>query len=109
MTETIHPHAIVDPAARIGSSVVIGPFCVVGPDVVLEDGVRLHSHVVVEGRTRIGPGTQIFPFASIGHAPQDLKYHGEPSELIIGSAVFVVLIWSQLVHIAHADEAAPVP
>jgi UDP-N-acetylglucosamine acyltransferase len=85
MTESIHPQAIVDPAARIGSSVVIGPFCVVGPDVVLEDGVRLHSHVVVEGRTRIGPGTQIFPFASIGHAPQDLKYHGEPSELIIGA------------------------
>ena len=85
MTVSIHPHAIVDPAARIGASVTIGPFCVVGPDVVLEDGVRLHSHVVVEGRTRIGPGTQIFPFASIGHAPQDLKYHGEPSELIIGA------------------------
>ncbi|EWY42149.1 UDP-N-acetylglucosamine acyltransferase [Skermanella stibiiresistens SB22] len=85
MTQSIHPTAIIDPAATLGSAVVIGPFCVVGADVVLADGVRLHSHVVVEGRTRIGAGTQIFPFASIGHAPQDLKFHGEPSELIIGA------------------------
>lgn len=85
MTVTIHPSAVVDPAAKLGEGVSIGPFCVVGPNVELGDGVRLISHVVVEGRTRIGAGTEIYPFASIGHRPQDLKFHGEPSELIIGA------------------------
>lgn len=80
----IHPTAVVDPAARLGAGVTVGPFCLVGPNVELGDGVRLVSHVVVEGRTRIGAGTVIYPFASIGHPPQDLKYRGEPSELIIG-------------------------
>jgi UDP-N-acetylglucosamine acyltransferase len=58
---------------------------VVGPDVTLSEGVRLHSHVVVTGRTVIGPNTHVYPFASIGHQPQDLKYKGEPSELVIGA------------------------
>ncbi|MDZ5647812.1 acyl-ACP--UDP-N-acetylglucosamine O-acyltransferase [Nitrospirillum sp. BR 11828] len=80
----IHPTAVVDPAAQIGAGVKIGPFCVVGPHVTLGDGVDLKSHVVVEGRTQVGSGTVIFPFASIGQVPQDLKYKGEPSELIIG-------------------------
>lgn len=84
MTVTIHPSAIVDPAARLGEGVDIGPFCVVGPRVELGDRVRLVSHVVVEGITRIGAETVIYPFASIGHRPQDLKYRGEPSELVIG-------------------------
>ncbi|MBP5855466.1 acyl-ACP--UDP-N-acetylglucosamine O-acyltransferase [Marivibrio halodurans] len=81
----IHPTAIVDPKADIADDVHIGPYCIVGPDVVLGAGVRLRSHVVVEGRTRIGAGTEIYPFASIGLPPQDLKYKGEPSELVIGS------------------------
>ncbi|MQP67648.1 acyl-ACP--UDP-N-acetylglucosamine O-acyltransferase [Niveispirillum sp. SYP-B3756] len=85
MTSFIHPSAIVDSAAQIGNDVHIGPFCVVGPDVVLGDHVRLVSHVAVDGRTRIGSGTVVYPFASLGHPPQDLKYKGEPSELIIGS------------------------
>ncbi|WP_029014744.1 acyl-ACP--UDP-N-acetylglucosamine O-acyltransferase [Niveispirillum irakense] len=85
MSSNIHPSSIIDPAARIGEGVTIGPFCVVGPDVVLGDNVRLVSHVSVEGRTRIGSGTVVYPFASLGHPPQDLKYKGEPSELIIGS------------------------
>lgn len=80
----IHPSAIIEPGARIGAGVRVGPFSLVGPDVTLEDGVILHSHVVVTGRTRIGAGTQVFPFASLGHAPQDLKYGGEPSELTVG-------------------------
>lgn len=80
----IHPTAIIDPKAQIGANVSIGPFCVVGANVKLHDNVELKSHVVVEGHTTVGEGTRIFPFASIGHAPQDLKYHGEPSELIIG-------------------------
>lgn len=81
----IHPSAVVDPAARIAETAVIGPFCVVGPDVVLGEHVELISHVVVTGRTTVGSGTRIFPFASIGHQPQDLKYHGEPSTLEIGA------------------------
>ena len=85
MTVTIHPSAIVDPAAKLGEGVSIGPFCVVGPDVTLGDGVRLVSHVAVDGRTSIGAETVIYPFASIGHRPQDLKFHGEPSELVIGA------------------------
>ncbi|WP_114391769.1 acyl-ACP--UDP-N-acetylglucosamine O-acyltransferase [Oleisolibacter albus] len=84
MPVSLHPTAVVDPAARLGADVSIGPFCVVGPDVELGDGVRLISHVVVDGRTRIGSGTVIYPFASIGLPPQDLKYRGEPSELVIG-------------------------
>jgi len=80
----IHPSAIVEPGAEIAEGAVIGPYCVVGPDVVLTDKVVLHAHVVIAGRTRIGAGTQIYPFASIGHPPQDLKYKGEPSELVVG-------------------------
>lgn len=85
MNSGIHPTAIVDPAAELGEKVVIGPFCVVGPHVKLGDGCELLSHVVVEGRTEIGPNTRIFPFASIGHPPQDMKYKGEPSRLVIGA------------------------
>lgn len=85
MNPVIHPMSVVDPKARLASGVVIGPFCTVGPDVLLEEGVELVSHVVVAGRTTIGPRTKVYPFASIGHPPQDLKYHGEPSTLTIGS------------------------
>ena len=80
----IHPSAVIDPKASIGSGVEIGPFCVVGPQVAIGDGCRLHSHVVIEGHTEIGAACDIFPFASIGHIPQDMKYAGEESRLIIG-------------------------
>jgi UDP-N-acetylglucosamine acyltransferase len=80
----IHPTAIIEDGAQIGQGCHIGPYCVVGAHVVLGDNMTLKSHVVVDGRTTIGEGTIIYPFASIGTAPQDLKYHGEPSELIIG-------------------------
>jgi UDP-N-acetylglucosamine acyltransferase len=80
----IHSTAIVAPDARLADDVVIGPFCILGDRVELGAGVRLMSHVVVEGRTTIGEGTRIFPFASIGFEPQDLKYRGEDSSLIIG-------------------------
>lgn len=80
----VHPTAVVSPNARIGEDVRIGPYSVIGDDVVLHDGVELVSHVAIAGRTEIGKGTRIFPFASIGHPPQDLKYHGEPSRLVIG-------------------------
>ncbi len=81
----IHPSAIVEPDARLGEDVLIGPYCCVGSEVELGDGVRLISHAVIAGRTRIGPGCQIYPFASVGHQPQDLKFHGEKSRLEIGA------------------------
>lgn len=85
MTEaTVHPTSIVAPNARLGAGVKIGPFCIVGDNVVLHDRVELISHVVAEGHTEIGADTHIYPFASVGHRPQDLKYHGEASRLVIG-------------------------
>jgi len=80
----IHPTAIVASRAKLARDVVIGPYCVVGEDVTLDAGVMLRSHVVVDGRTTIGAGTSIFPFASIGLEPQDLKYRGEKSTLVVG-------------------------
>src|SRR4029453_13837621 len=81
----VHPTAVVEDGASLGDGVRIGPFCHVGSNVKLGDGVELLSHGAVEGRTTIGARTRIFPFASIGHRPQDLKYKGEPSTLEIGS------------------------
>lgn len=80
----IHPTAIVASGATLADDVVIGPYCVIGDPVVLGAGVRLAAHVVIDGRTTIGAGTRIFPFASIGLEPQDLKYQGEASSLVIG-------------------------
>jgi UDP-N-acetylglucosamine acyltransferase len=81
----LHPTAIVEDGASLGEGVRIGPFCHVGAEVTLGEGVELISHAVVAGRTKVGARTRIFPFASIGHQPQDLKYKGERSTLSIGS------------------------
>lgn len=81
----IHPTAIVDPAAQISADVSIGPWCTVGPDVVLEEGVSLISHVVVDGITRIGEASVLYPFCTVGMAPQDLKYKGERTRTEIGA------------------------
>ncbi|MHA3913356.1 acyl-ACP--UDP-N-acetylglucosamine O-acyltransferase [Halovulum sp. GXIMD14793] len=81
----IHPTAIIGGGAEIGEGCRIGPYCVVGSEVCLGAEVELKSHVVVEGITTIGDETQIYPFASIGHAPQDLKYAGERTRLTIGA------------------------
>ena len=81
---TIHPSAVVSNRARIGRDCFIGPYSIVGEDVELGDGVRLESHCVVDGRTTVGAGTHVYPFVSIGLAPQDLKYQGEPAETRIG-------------------------
>ena len=85
MSAGVHATSIVDPAARLGADVRIGPFCVVGPEVTLGDGVALESHVAVAGVTSIGARTRVWPFASLGHQPQDLKFRGERSELVIGA------------------------
>jgi len=80
----IHPTACVEPGAKLAASAKIGPFCHVGAQVELGERVELISHVAVAGRTVIGDGSRVFPFASIGHQPQDLKYKGEESRLVIG-------------------------
>lgn len=81
----IHATAIIDPAASIGKNIKIGPFCIVGPEVILGDNCELKSHIVIEGKTTIGDNNVIYPFASIGQPPQILKYAGEKSQVIIGS------------------------
>lgn len=80
----IHASAVIEDGAQIDPTAQVGPFCVVGPEVVLGAGVQLKSHVVVTGRTEVGEGTVIFPFAVIGEIPQDLKFKGEATQLIIG-------------------------
>lgn len=84
MAAIIHETSIVSAEALIGADCRIGPFCSVGPGVVLGDRVTLDSHVVIDGRTSIGDDTRVFPFVSIGLAPQDLKYGGEPTRVEIG-------------------------
>ncbi len=84
MTQTIHPSAIVSKNATLGENVVIGPFCIVDEHVVLGDNVELMAHAYVTGHTTIGNNSKVFPFASIGSVPQDLKYRGEESQVIIG-------------------------
>lgn len=80
----IHPTALVDPSAHVADDVEIGPFSIVGPLVTIGPGSWIGPHVVVTGRTTIGRNTRIFQFASIGEEPQDKKYGGEDTELIIG-------------------------
>jgi UDP-N-acetylglucosamine acyltransferase len=81
----IHPTAIVDPTAKIAESAEIGPFSVVGAGVEIGAGTRLMAHVYIEGTTTIGEDNVFFPYSTVGVAPQDLKYQGEPSETHIGS------------------------
>lgn len=81
----IHPTAIIADGANIADDVKIGPYCVIGEHVRIGAGTVLHSHVAIDGRTTIGENNQIFPFASLGHVPQDLKFHGEASTLEIGN------------------------
>ena len=80
----IHPQAIIEPGAIIGENVTIGPWTYIAGNVVIGDDCHISSHVVINGPTTIGKGNRIFQFASIGEDCQDLKYDGEPTELIIG-------------------------
>ncbi len=84
MDPIVHETAIVSPTARLGAECRIGPFCTVGDEVALGARVRLDSHIVIDGKTFIDADTHIYPFASIGLAPQDLKYAGEPTRTEIG-------------------------
>jgi len=85
----IHPTAVVEEGAELGDNVRIGPFCVIGAHAKLHDNAELKSHVVVAGHTEIGADVTIFPFASIGHQPQDLKFRGEVSRLVIGARTVI--------------------
>jgi UDP-N-acetylglucosamine acyltransferase len=81
---SIHPTAIVDPKARVGAGVSIGAYSIIGADVEIGDGTWIGPHVVINGPTRIGSHNKIHQFASLGEAPQDKKYNGEPTQLVIG-------------------------
>jgi len=81
----IHSTAIIDPKAKISSSVNIGAYSIIGPDVEINKGSTIYSHVNITGHTVIGMNNEIHPFASIGNVPQDMKYKGEKTKLIIGN------------------------
>lgn len=80
----IHPSAQIDPAARLGANVSVGAFAVIGPDVEIGDGTRIDAHCVVTGPTRIGRDNHFHAHAAVGGDPQDKKYAGERTELVIG-------------------------
>ena len=80
----IHKTAIVDPKAKLHSSVKVGPYSVIGPNVEIDEDTVVQSHISIIGKTKIGKNNKIYPFASIGNDPQDLKFKGEETELEIG-------------------------
>ncbi len=83
---SIHPSAIIAPGAQVPASCTVGPFSTIGPEVVLGEDCVLISHVVLDGRTRIGARNVFYPFCSVGVAPQDLKYKGEPTATVLGDS-----------------------
>ncbi len=81
---SVHSSAVIASGAQVPASCTVGPFCTIGPEVLLGENCTLISHVVLDGRTRIGARNVFYPFCSVGVAPQDLKYRGEPTETILG-------------------------
>jgi UDP-N-acetylglucosamine acyltransferase len=84
MPASLHPTAIIDPSAKLGADVTIGPYCIIGPNVEIGDGCWLQHHVTVMGPTKIGQRNRFHSYACIGQQTQDLKYAGEPTHLEIG-------------------------
>ena len=82
----IHKSSIIHNNAKISADVEIGPFCSIGENVKIGEKCKLHSHINIQGDVTIGSNTEIFPFASIGSVPQDLKYKGEDTKVVIGSS-----------------------
>jgi UDP-N-acetylglucosamine acyltransferase len=80
----IHPTAIISSRARLDANVTVGPYSIIGDHVAIHEDVEIAGHVVIEGPSEIGAGTRIYPFASIGQPPQDLKFKGEDTRLVIG-------------------------
>ena len=85
MTSQIHPTSYLSNKVNIGSNVIIGPFCNIDGEISIDDGCILKSHISITGKTKIGRNNKFYPFSNIGCDPQDLKFKGEDSELIIGS------------------------
>ena len=83
-TELIHPTSVIAAGAKVKAGIRVGPYCVIGDEVEIDEGCELMAHIFLEGPLRIGPGNKFFPYASIGVIPQDLKYHGERTETVIG-------------------------
>ena len=81
---TVHPTAIVDAGAELAATVTVGPYAVIGPGVRVGEGTRIGAHCVIEGPTVIGRDNVIHAHAALGLAPQDMKYRGEPTQLIVG-------------------------
>jgi UDP-N-acetylglucosamine acyltransferase len=86
---SVHPTALVEAGAIVPESAKIGPYCTLGPDVILGEGCELVSHVVLDGRTKLGAGARVYSFAAVGVAPQDLKYGGEPTQVLIGEKTII--------------------
>jgi UDP-N-acetylglucosamine acyltransferase len=80
----VHPSAVIHPGARLGADVRVGPYCIIGEEVEIEDGCELMAHIYMDGPIRVGPGNRFFPYSSVGVVPQDLKFHGERTETVIG-------------------------
>src|SRR5690349_19564471 len=80
----VHPTAVVHPDARLHETVEVGPYSIIGGKVTIGAGTKVGAHVVIDGRTTLGERNRISPFASVGGVPQDLKYAGEDTQLIIG-------------------------
>ncbi len=85
----IHPSALVDPKAELADDVSVGAYSIIGPNVRIESGSWIGPHVVLTGRTAIGKRNRIFQFASLGEEPQDMKYRGEDTELVIGDDNYI--------------------
>ena len=85
----VHPTAVIDPSAELGTGVVVGPYAVIGPNVVIGDGTRIGPHVLIERDTVIGSDCVIHKGAVLGTDPQDLKYEGEPTQLIVGDRTVI--------------------
>lgn len=85
MTSQVHPNSFISDRVQLGNNVIIGPFCYLNGDIKIDDNTELKSHVVVTGKTTIGKNNKFYPFSNIGCDPQDLKFKGEDSELIIGN------------------------
>jgi UDP-N-acetylglucosamine acyltransferase len=85
MSDNIHSTSIIDSKAVIDSSVIIGPYCIIGPNVKIKRNTILKSNVIVNGHTEIGTDCKLYPFSVLGNPPQDLKFKGEISKLIIGN------------------------
>ncbi len=80
----IHPSAIIHPHAQLAGDAVVGPYSLIGENVEIGEGSEVMSHVVIDGHTRLGRNNRVFPYASVGLAPQDLKYNGEPTRVEVG-------------------------